>query len=79
MNLIDNTFAQLEEHLRTDGYTEANIVLQTVYILRDAVNSALNEPRERRAEPSRISDITRTANNVFDKSEGANGRGPHWF
>jgi hypothetical protein len=70
--LVHNT---LDDILRERISWEEGLAL----MYDEGVKSVSNEPRERREQPNRLSDIARTANNVFDKSEGANGRGPHWF
>lgn len=42
---VDDSFGKLEDMLREDGYTDANVVIQALYELKDAVH-ALVHPTE---------------------------------
>jgi hypothetical protein len=50
-----------------------------ISIVRDVLKAVREEPRERRAEPSRISDVERAVEIAYHKLEGLNGKGPKYL
>jgi hypothetical protein len=39
---VDDAFSKLEDMLREDGYTDANVVIQALYELKDAVHELVH-------------------------------------